>query len=74
MTDDLTLYSAEARLKYDDLVDQAGKYRYFSAARDSARRRGFSLRAWLNRRTIGERKNTSGRALHGTEMGCGYRV
>lgn len=74
MLDDLTLYSAEARMKYDDAIGQADTYRRILAASKTARRRRFSLRNWLLRRSFGLKNETSGRALHGTEMGCGYRV
>ena len=66
MFDDLTLYSAEARMKYDELAGRARTYRYIPTTGKTRYRKRFSLRSWL--------KDTLGRALHGTEMGCGYRV
>ena len=74
MFDDLTLYSAEARMKYDDLAGRASTYRYIPTTGKARYRRRFSLRLWLIRRSVGMKNDTSGRALHGTEMGCGYRV
>ena len=76
MFDDLTLYSAEAKMKYDEITAQARLYRYLPRRYVETGYRRFDLIRWLLRRRRHGDLNTEerSRAGHGIEMGPRYGV